>query len=584
MRLVTTLLEETWGSDDEKLLFLGEWCKSYHSNSWKSRSSETLVFHWEDRSKLKNNHEYLKNLYEDILCSLSDNLNEYHGVDYPLRFWRILIGPWLLTYISVIWDRWESIRLAVEKYNIKSTIALCTKNKYSIPNDFIDVNSMYQDNYWNHYLYLNIIKNQYPSINIQQIDGAINQTNRLFSRNQKKIWKHTLSMILDKLISYFPQKHTVFIYKGYFPIKSLIRLFLKLHQIPRLFGELDQNITYPLPDNSLRNENSLNLQVQNDFEEYISSNILKDIPVSYLEGFKLLFDLAEKVKYEPKVIFTANAHYASDGELFRVWAGLKCAIGNTVLVISDHGGAFREIMNNFSHEDVIADIRTVWHIPYNDKQIQMSPQKVIGKGLKRELGEYLSLIGLEISFYSFRCQTGPISSLILKDYEQNKMFVQSLPDFIFNFMKIRPYPNLGWNTKSRYIDDFGADKVDNSSDIFDTFAQAKIIVCTYPQTTFFQAMYSGHPTILLYNDKYWKSYSVFDALTSELFEALIIFRCPKKAAKHINDIWENPLEWWDNPKTLLARNNFNYVCGSVDDNPIDQWASFFKVYTTDVVN
>ena len=59
---------------------------------------------------------------------------------------------------------------------------------------------------------------------------------------------------------------------------------------------------------------------------------------------------------------------------------------------------------------------------------------------------------------------------------------------------------------------------------------------------------------------------------------------PKKAAKHINDIWENPLEWWDNPKTLLARNNFNYVCGSVDDNPIDQWASFFKVYTTDVVN
>jgi hypothetical protein len=51
--LITTALEETWGSGDA-VYFLGEWCKLYSKKDfWSKLDSKTQSHHWNDRSKLK---------------------------------------------------------------------------------------------------------------------------------------------------------------------------------------------------------------------------------------------------------------------------------------------------------------------------------------------------------------------------------------------------------------------------------------------------------------------------------------------------------------------------------------------------
>jgi FkbM family methyltransferase len=102
------------------------------------------------------------------------------------------------------------------------------------------------------------------------------------------------------------------------------------------------------------------------------------------------------------------------------------------------------------------------------------------------------------------------------------------------------------------------------------------VVCTYPQTTFSEAMHSNIPTILLFCEEHWPFHPQFDDLIKELKHNKIIFTDPLKAAEHINQVLDNPDEWWLDPSTRKAVDYFFEMCGTVSDNWVDEWVSFFK--------
>ena len=73
MVLITTALQETFPKDiNEKVLFLGEWCKIYNNKSdWEIFNSQTMSYHWDDRKKLYRDHQNIQIIYEKILFELS---------------------------------------------------------------------------------------------------------------------------------------------------------------------------------------------------------------------------------------------------------------------------------------------------------------------------------------------------------------------------------------------------------------------------------------------------------------------------------------------------------------------------------
>ena len=186
------------------------------------------------------------------------------------------------------------------------------------------------------------------------------------------------------------------------------------------------------------------------------------------------------------------------------------------------------------------------------------------------------MVGREVTRYSYKIESGPNSSLNIDDFNQTVDFINLLDKKTRVLLKVRPYSNMGWFTKDRYSDLYGKEIISKKKTLFQDIERSKLIICTYPQTTFSEAMHSEIPTILLYKEEFWELQPVFDNLVMELKKADIIHSDPGKAAKHINSISTNPSIWWNKEETKKARNMFFNVCGTVSNDPLSEWVNFFK--------
>jgi len=157
--LVTTALEETWPKKESKIIFLGEWCKLYSKKkSWKNLSYEVLDYHWDNREKFEKDYYYLTDFYEKTLEKLSIRMNSIHNVNHSLKYWRILLGPWLSLFIQSVFDRWEMIRLAVNSNdNLKSNIINDSELKWTTYDHHNFKKLVMESDGWNNFIYSKII-------------------------------------------------------------------------------------------------------------------------------------------------------------------------------------------------------------------------------------------------------------------------------------------------------------------------------------------------------------------------------------------------------------------------------------------
>ena len=84
--LVTTALPSTW-KHEEFMIFLGDWCqKNNNFSSLDKKKYQIFKYHWDDRSKLKKDYEYIKILERKVLLELIKFLNDYHQKNYSERY------------------------------------------------------------------------------------------------------------------------------------------------------------------------------------------------------------------------------------------------------------------------------------------------------------------------------------------------------------------------------------------------------------------------------------------------------------------------------------------------------------------
>ena len=575
--LITTAPLNEVCIESNNTILLGEWCKKYSKNNVCNDEEYTVIpYHWKNRKKFRGDYKYLSHLYEEMLIKVSLELNFIHKAEHSLEYWRRIIGIWLSIYVAVVFDRWESIRLSADLGIPLKTIVPSSDIVRPVACDHnSSMEFMMTDDEWNYLLYCDILQVQNaPAIEI--IRDHLIIKNRSTSINKRKRLK-PLRMVA-KLLDYIARKlcltdsYNVLLYKSYFPINSLMRLNFKLKQIPRLYFEFEKYIHYedlnPLMRPGLHEDRN-----SSKFENFLMKNIFKDMPKVYIEGYRDISLYCKKLP-EAKVIFTANAHWGDD--VFKNWSAQQVENGSK-LIIGEHGGSIPGVISSsLLHEEAICHKKTVWHTLLNhSKHVSMPINKKMKKvyGLK---GTRITLIGLEFSRYSYRIQPGPQSSLTMDDFEQKTKFINTLSKKARINFKIRPYPNMEWLLGSKYADMYGDAILSTNKTMFQDFLQSKMIICSYPQTTFSEAMHSGVPTILLYTEEYWELHPDYNELITEMKRVNIIHSDPIMAANHINMVHENPFEWWNRDDTARARNMFFDTCSVSSKNPIADWADFFK--------
>ena len=170
MFLITTADENTW-SFDKPVLFLGRWCLlSSRKHIWSKLDYKVVPYHWSDSRKMQGDVKTVEVLYEKLLIELMELLNNHHNINWSLRAWRILIGPWLCRYIEVFYDRWLSIQYAIKNYNIIGGSYNEKNWEDMVASNFDNFSDLVKTDNWNYHIYSHLLKynhvklyNKHPS-------------------------------------------------------------------------------------------------------------------------------------------------------------------------------------------------------------------------------------------------------------------------------------------------------------------------------------------------------------------------------------------------------------------------------------
>jgi len=582
--LVTTALEETWPDNNQPVLFLGEWCSRYsRKEKWGEMNVVVAPYHWDDRMKLYSDYKKLQILYENILDELTGKLNQIHSINQSSRYWRIIIGPWLGSFIQILFDKWFMLKQTIEQSEIHDCKVIYQDILSVVPNDMDHFNKMIVDDRWHEAIYGQLLETYWnKEIAIEKI-MLKGRTKHVIStlRGRMKIFlkkwaKQTISFY-NKSVS---MRNDYFFISSYLPLKADLILQIRLGQLPKYWRKVQSKIVKP---DFLERQWSFddNEKKATMFETVLKKMIPIHIPTVYLEGYKELVMTVNNNNWpkNPKAIFTSNNYLTDD--YFKVWAAGKTQSG-TPLIIGQHGGHFGMTPFAFheEHQIKIADKWISWG--WDDKNrpqiIPFGNLKTLGANVGYDPNGNALMVEMTLPRYSYHMYAAPVADQWLSYFEDQKKFIQALPGVLKKKLLVRLSPtDYGWDQERRWRDQFPEVKIDiGNKHIRKLIKRCRIYISTYNATTYLESLSWNVPTIIFWNPAHWEinedAKPYFDILKS----TNIFHESPESAAQHMAAIWDDVGSWWKSNEVQSARRRFCEMYSKTPKNPLQELVYLFR--------
>jgi putative transferase (TIGR04331 family) len=577
--LITTADERSWITDSS-ILFLGEWCRSYDRKShWSNLDAKVAPsYGWLDGQK-DADHDYVQNLGETLLQELADALNQYHGTEHSLRYWRIMLGPWLHRFVAIIYNRWAAIHRAVENYTITNTVILDLSDEQLIPFDYQNFAVLYRSDNWNHAIYGKILQGctnvpcDIIATNVIDKDTAYSQKftqmpSRTFKMNVRSFMATGLQFI-EKL---FSRSTDALIISSYLPFIEDCKLHMSLGQIPTHRRSL---LTPHVPPNfNVRNQFRLRTNAFVGFEPFIRDLIPQQIPTCFLEGYVRLLDKVKELPWpvKPKLIFTSN-NFDSD-EVFKVWAASKVELG-VPYIIGQHGGNYgtSKFASSEKHEVATADRYLTWG--WKEDCIKHYPVvafPLVGRtSLRSNTNGGLLLVE----------RTGghreePWDDMeALNVYREDQfIFVKRLFEPIKKVVTVRlfaAYLCKNWFDHILWEERCPSIKIDFCLEPIDNLIQKnRLTVFTFNSTGILENLALNNPIIIFFNDEHFPLRSSAEKHFQKLKSVGVFHTTPESASDKINEIWDDVEGWWGSDELQQVRRLFCNQFVRLSKNPIQE--------------
>ena len=574
--LITTALEDTWPNDPETpVLFLGEWCRLYlRKERWSKMNAELIPYHWDDRNKLYSDYQYLNIIYENTLKDLQVQLNEIHNVDHSLRYWRILIGPWLGFFIQMVFDRWAMLKHAFEIHEISGCSIMENDKNTLIPHDMIDFLSVYVDDNWNEMIYGQLLDEywkdhidlEYATKKNDQVENTY-QNNGLI-RSGLSQFKRYLVSTCNKYKRWFHNSDKYFLIKTYLPPKIEDELLQRLGQKQKWWKELP--VAGVEANMQMRNWLVGEYDSFDKFSNVVSRMISQHIPTAYLEGYNSLVDCIENVAWpkNPKCIFASNGIQYFD--LIKAWVAQKTENG-TALLIGQHGGHYGTGLWSFEedHEISISDryLSWGWSDPDQPKVYPVGQIKNIRPlGINHAEQSRLLLVTATLPRYSYYMYSVLVSSQWLDYLEDQFTFTEKLHPEIQNNLTVRLYTHdYGWDQQKRWNDRLPNIALDlGKKNIHELIARSRLFISTYNAATYLESFTMNVPTVMFWNPKHWEVCDSAKPYFDDLKKVGIFHETPESAALHVSEVWDDVDDWWKSKPVRKALDQFKSQYCDID--------------------
>ena len=593
----------------------GRWCLSDAEAfaDGVSLDPRVLGYHWADEGKRAADYGYLSDLYERLLLGLTDVLNAVHVLDRDVRYWETVLGPWTLTYVSVLFDRWEIARTLLATFEKVQLEELCHREQ-EVPGNYTEfVLRSADDDAFNQFLLERAIRAQATpaqvswksdpsdSRQVSALDAlaastdspTTSATSRLARRNLRaRIVRLQRRVFRSKVLRLLQPR--VFFVASYFPKSFLFLLQARMAQIPypdwSPFPIAPRR--NPAPNSELRTMLRAEILLRskefaNPFEHHLWQSVADFIPLSAVESLDFYRKFALGFLTRTRVAVTSNAHWHDEG--FKVWAAESTQRGMR-LVISEHGGGFPVKEYCFNWEERISDhnIPTFGKTHENHLRLPL-PKYVVarnptnpGRGAAHPASRRggLLVIPNHGNRYTIRAASQIKSFQSVDSFRLTVTALNLLSDRVGNQVTVKtmdlPRPAGDMSLGSQYLAATTRPVTVSTAKLARALGEARLILCTYPESNFAEAMMSGVPVILLYDEGVSVSHSVAEPTITLLKRARIIFNDPVAAALHIDSVWDQPDEWWNSEEVTRARDSFIAPTLVVSRDPMEAWTGMLR--------
>lgn len=585
------------------------------SNFFNDKSNHQNM-RWDNKSDVYGDYIYLDRVYEKLLEALSSKMNSIHGVDFSIRYWRILFGHWLRFYAEKLFFEWyvsdrklgyfshhgiegkvfEKSYLA-EQDTLSSMdkivkdgsyqksfeyIAYCKKNRLPLPVvNYSSEDLATESNVNNSFLWRG-------NLTISWLNKFVTDLIRRFQNNRHRIIKSCISSLLELILSACSKiipGDQYFIYTRQLNIFERIKLQILLMQFPRVFKEISsQKVPYDIlmRDWTFSDEEA-NWPEKDDFESSLLDLLPLFIPRVFLEGYRATNHLPRKNRWPKsvKLIFTTQSQFYD--ESFKFWAAYHQE-GGAKLLIAQHGGGYGMTPHRFvdDHEMKISDFFLTWGWRVSDHQNVIDFGCILDD--RHTNITPLSMGGLllvlpPVTRSVNRCGFGPVTPKQRLHYFSSILFFAShLPGHISQNTTVRFHSKTDFSylQKFRTVPKLKLD-VYPVGGIALALSRSRLCVSTYNSTVYLESLSLNFPTVIFWDPSYNELNDQARALFVGLKRVGIYHESAKSALKHVQNVWDNVELWWSKSETQTEVKRFCHKYVRRTHHPVyKELASLFK--------
>ena len=543
---------------DKNMCFLGYWCLEHSKNAFQDLSKYKIINDYDKNDKQTNEDvNNIQQIYLSLISDLIKFLNNLHNKKFSKKFWEIVAGPWLKVFIGIVYERYTSLEKALNDDEINHLI-LAEYSSYDLSTNNVDDlenKACKNTNEWNTILYTQIFEFLNTSHSFTKTKFQKN-TNFKIKKNIK--FKSLFLKMLGLINTINHRKKEYFIYKTDIKLKDILLLYLHLKQLPQI--PLEINYKHKEINPVLRKKFKFAKKITKKIENFIRQILPVTLPTDIIENFQNLFDIAKNANWpqSPRVILTSSAYH--DDEIFKLYLAQKVE-QKSFYVAHQHGSNYFTGKNTIIQPDFnTCDKFLSWgnikekncHTLFNTKNIYI-------KKIKENSGK-------KILFFAHK-----MSSLRKRphdDYGQMIRYNITLEKILFNLNQdiqknavIKTHSN---NYESEKLENkileeilFKRNKynIDRSSINNQLIEESKILVSLSDGTAFLESMAIGIPTICILSNLNWIREEARNDY-KKLIDGKILFINPKDASDHINKVYYNVENWWNNKQVQEIRKIF----------------------------
>ena len=391
---------------------------------------------------------------------------------------------------------------------------------------------------------------------------------------------YVLVMIMGNLLlGAFMSKKVVFV-SSYLHSRDLLRLQLALGQLPYPCTPIIE--PHDVPTNMGMRE-KINLQGdKNPFEKILTETLPKQIPKAYVEAYSNLKQRAMAAfPKKPKVIYTTNGFWGNEG--FNFWAASNVAQG-TSLVGSPHGGSQGAVAWSATeqHEISVCDYYFSWGWEKSDqpKVIPISSGQLAGlmPEIKPDPEGMIIWLGTAVTRYSSQLVSVPMGRQMLDYLNFQQRFAQAVSPSVHRLLVRRLFPmNYDWDEELRWKEmDPHLTIYKGNKSMYQQLNESRLCIGTYNSTTHLETLSRNFPTITYYDPKFNELRELAKPYFEDLRQAGILHETPESAAAKVNEVYMDPLSWWNSAEVQDVKKKFCYRFARTNENWISEWKDEFK--------